>query len=206
MAKILSVKNFEKYQHYKNRLPPWIKLHLEILDDPSFLRLPDASKWHYVGLLLLASRHENAIPCDELYIKGRIGLTEKLDLTPRFIKDHLLASGKQSASTAQALCPQMLTQSRDRVETETEESGACDAPASASVVRITKGKRAIRDDDGMTDKHRAFALTLKLDPGPEWGKFKNYCLANDRRYANFEAAFRNWLARAAELRGERRVL
>lgn len=69
-----------------------------------------------------------------------------------------------------------------------------------------KGKRAIRDDDGPTEKHLAFAKSLGIDPGPEWGKFKNYCLAHDKRYANFEAAFRNWLARSDEMKGERRVL
>ena len=74
-------------------------------------------------------------------------------------------------------------------------------------IKISKrALRSITDEDTMTDKHRAFAVTLKIDPGPEWGKFKNYCLAHDSRYANFEAAFRNWLARAAEMKGERRVL
>ena len=27
------VKNWSKFQHYKNRNPPWIRLHVEILDD-----------------------------------------------------------------------------------------------------------------------------------------------------------------------------
>lgn len=69
-----------------------------------------------------------------------------------------------------------------------------------------RGKRAIRDDDAPTDKHRSFALSLGIDVGPEWGKFKNYCLAHDKRYANFEAAFRNWLANAQNMNGGKRVL
>ena len=81
-----------------------------------------------------------------------------------------------------------------------------DGIKSNSHAERSKGKRGIADTDAPTDKHREFAKTIGVDLGPEWGKFKNYCLANDRRYANFEAAFRNWLARAAEMKGERRVL
>jgi len=64
--------------------------------------------------------------------------------------------------------------------------------------------RPIADSDHPTEKHLNFARTLGIDPGPEWGKFKNYCLAHDKRYANFEAAFRNWLAKANEMKGARR--
>ncbi len=28
------IKNWDKFQHFKNRRPPWIKLHREILDQP----------------------------------------------------------------------------------------------------------------------------------------------------------------------------
>jgi DNA-binding SARP family transcriptional activator len=58
----------------------------------------------------------------------------------------------------------------------------------------TRKLRPIADTDTMTDKHRAFAEELGIDPAPEWAKFRNYCLAHDVRYANFHAAFRNWLA------------
>jgi len=64
-----------------------------------------------------------------------------------------------------------------------------------------RGKRAISDDDKPTDRHFALAMQLGVDLGPEWGKFKNYCKAHDKRYADFEAAFRNWIAKAAEMKG-----
>ena len=52
----------------------------------------------------------------------------------------------------------------------------------------------------VSDNHRAFAKTLGIDVGPEWGKFKNYCLAHGKRYINFEAAFRNWLANSTNMK------
>jgi hypothetical protein len=70
--------------------------------------------------------------------------------------------------------------------------------------RLYIHKRAISDEDKPTDKHFAFGKSLGVDVGPEWGKFKNYCLAHDKRYANFDAAFRNWLANAAQYTKEAR--
>jgi len=64
--------------------------------------------------------------------------------------------------------------------------------------RAGRGKRAIDDTDAPTEKCRNLATKWRLDVGHEWGKFKNYCLAHDARYANFESAFRNWLANAYE--------
>ena len=68
----------------------------------------------------------------------------------------------------------------------------------------SKGKRQINDTDGITEKHRALAKSLNIDIGPAWGAFKNYCLAHDKRYANFEAAFRNWLASPLNQHGGKR--
>lgn len=34
------IKNWNKFQHYKNRRPPWIRLYRDLLDDPEFEALP----------------------------------------------------------------------------------------------------------------------------------------------------------------------
>jgi hypothetical protein len=80
MTLTFSVKNFERFQHYKDRSPPWIKLYNELLDDYSFGLLPDASKLHLVAIWLLASRSNNRIPHDPGWIAKRISATEKVDL------------------------------------------------------------------------------------------------------------------------------
>lgn len=64
-----------------------------------------------------------------------------------------------------------------------------------------RGKRPISEEDKPTDKHFEFGRLIGVEVGPEWGKFKNYCLAHDKRYANYEAAFRNWLANAQQMKG-----
>jgi len=74
------VKNYEAFQHYKDRAPPWIKLYNELLDDYEFGQLPDASKMHLVAIWLLASRSENKIPYDAAWVSKRINATEPVNL------------------------------------------------------------------------------------------------------------------------------
>jgi hypothetical protein len=78
--KTFRVKNFERFQHYKDRSPPWIKLYNELLDDYDFGRLRDASKMHLIAIWLLASRSENKIPYDPEWIARRINATDAIDL------------------------------------------------------------------------------------------------------------------------------
>jgi hypothetical protein len=79
-AGYLSIKNFEEFQHYKDRAPPWIKLYNRLLDDYEFGRLPDASKAHLISLWLLASRMDNKIPNDPPWIASRINATGPVDI------------------------------------------------------------------------------------------------------------------------------
>jgi hypothetical protein len=74
------VKDFEKFQHYKDRAPPWIKLYNEILDSYQFAKLPDNSRFHLVAIMLLASRSGNKIPYDPVWVSGRINSTTIVDL------------------------------------------------------------------------------------------------------------------------------
>ena len=48
-------KNWESFQHYKDRSPTWIKLHKNLLDDMAFQRLPVGARALAPMLWLLAS-------------------------------------------------------------------------------------------------------------------------------------------------------
>ncbi len=81
----LKVKNWEEFQHYKDRSPPWIKLHRDLLRDYNFNCLQDASKLQLMLIWLLASQMDNKIPADaeyikqQLCIKGEVHLKELID-------------------------------------------------------------------------------------------------------------------------------
>lgn len=81
------VKNWEKFQHYKDRSPPWIKLYNSLLDDYEFTSLPDLSRWHLIAIWLLASRANNKIPYDSTWVGVAIKATSPVDL------DLLLSAG-----------------------------------------------------------------------------------------------------------------
>jgi hypothetical protein len=113
----LSIKNFAKHQHYKDRRPPWIKLHTEVLDDYSFMCLQDASKAHLMLLWVLASKMENKIPYDLGFINSKLGTTSPVDIEELILQGFisvgqddsvLLAARKQNAG------------SETETETETE--------------------------------------------------------------------------------------
>lgn len=117
-----SVKNFDRFQHYKDRAPPWIKIYNELLDDYEFGALPDASKMHLIAIWLLASRSENKIPFDPEWVARRINATEPVDLKALAAKgfivvDQELQGTEQCASTPLAKCL-----SREETEERREET------------------------------------------------------------------------------------
>ena len=84
------VKNFGEYQHYKERNPPWIKIHSKILRDYTLAEcLQDASKLHLIFIWVLSSQLDNKIPNNSAWVKQQIGATEDVDLD-LFIKHGFL--------------------------------------------------------------------------------------------------------------------
>ena len=80
MSKLISVKEWKKMQHYKERDPKWIKLYRDLLDDYQYGQLPDVAKGHLIGIFLLAAKLNNEIPDDSVWIAQRIGAKEEVDL------------------------------------------------------------------------------------------------------------------------------
>lgn len=140
MCEFFHVPNWQEHQHYKNRTPPWIKLHRSILHDYGFSCLQDASKAHLLLIWILASQTDNTIPLDAKFLKKNLGLDKEPDLQ-LFEDKGFIVRCKHSAS---ALCEGMLAKcppSRDRGEAETEErreetalSGKPDAGGNGSVL------------------------------------------------------------------------
>ena len=102
----LRVRKWETHQHYKDRRPSWIKLHIAVLQDYEFTRLPDATKAHLVSLWCLASRENGFVVDDAIWVATRIGATEPVDLELLISQGFLVrAKRKQCASTPGAKRP-----------------------------------------------------------------------------------------------------
>ena len=72
---VLTIKNWDAFQHYRKRNPPWIKLHRAILDDYEFCALPDSAKAHLMLLWLYASQNNGTIPHDSAFLERRLMIT-----------------------------------------------------------------------------------------------------------------------------------
>jgi len=101
----LKIENWGKYQHYKDRNPPWIKLYHSLLDDYEYACMQDDSKLLLISLFLLASRCENKIPADPQWIKNKCNIKGEVNLEPllsngflTIIKDDMQNDSKMIAS------------------------------------------------------------------------------------------------------------
>lgn len=100
-------KNWREFQHYKDRNPPWIRLHRKLLDDRDFQRLPLASRALAPMLWLLASESKDGAfdgSVEELAFRLRTsekeiaaGLKPLIDKGFFLVASGVLADGEQPA-------------------------------------------------------------------------------------------------------------
>ncbi|HTE46505.1 MAG TPA: hypothetical protein VK636_14735 [Gemmatimonadaceae bacterium] len=161
--KFLAVRNYDKFQHYRDRNPPWIKLYTALLDDYAFLQLPDRLQIQLVLIWLLASRHDNRIPYDELYVRaaikakqrvnipalldtGFIVVIEEQDASSVASKD---ASGLASTGASNLQASRAPARSREgEAETETETDSS--SPPAAAEIELAARFPASIDRDALT--------------------------------------------------------
>ena len=101
MTEYLQVANWDKYQHYRHRSPPWIKLHQELLASEDWVMLADASKLLMVVCMLVAAKFDGRVPNSPHYFKRVAYLDKMPDLTP-LIETGFLVKLQADASTVQA--------------------------------------------------------------------------------------------------------
>lgn len=127
----LTPKNWDNFQHYKHRSPPWIKLHKNLLDDMAFQRLPLASKALAPMLWLLASEsNDGVIHRTPEEIAFRLRMTEKEVLSA--IKPLIDNGFFIEDSNMLASCLQDATTEKSRVRVEKEKEKEIDTPSGVS--------------------------------------------------------------------------
>ena len=191
---IITPKNWLEFQHYKDRVPPWIKLHRSLLDDYEFHCLPVASRALAPMLWLLASEStEGKIDADPKRLAFRLRTSSKevedalksLISAGFFVVEHgaseLLAERKQDA------CLETET------ETETE-----------SAPRASKRATRVPDDWFPSPDGVEIAKSLGMDTSRtmrEVEVFRDYWRAKPGTGGtklDWDATWRNWIRRAAE--------
>jgi hypothetical protein len=143
----LRVKNWRQFQHYRDRNPPWIKLHFALLSSPDWVTLNDASRVLAIASMLIASRNDGLVPTDSAYLRRVAYLNSKPNFKPLIDCGFL-----ESASN----CLQLKAQADAIPETETE-----------TEERHTSGpSQKFQDDD--PPKVNGHSISLLLNDGSEY--------------------------------------
>jgi len=89
----LHIRGWKKFQHYKDRCPPWIKLHRTLLDNMDWNSLSDFAARLIVELWLLASESDGIIEMDCRTLAWRLRHDSKHEETILSAVEELINNG-----------------------------------------------------------------------------------------------------------------
>ena len=177
----MRIKNWKKFQHFRDRKPPWIKLYRDLLDDREWHNLePKASKM-LVMLWLLASENDGELPDHET-------IAFRLRLSVQQVKhDISRLSQWLEQGDIKTISPGYQD---DPLETETEREGE-------GISTLKKASR-LPEDWEPSDELIAFMSKERPDLNPSHTimKFCNYWQAKSGKDAtklDWNKTFQNWV-------------
>ena len=150
----MQVKNWQQFQHYKDRNPTWIKLHKSLLDDFDFQCLPVASKALAMMIWLLASENlDGSFDGNPAKLAFRFRMDEKevsKAIKPLIDKGFISDASNSLADCYQDAIPETETETeaekreskkRNLTVSDLVESG-CSESSATELLAIRKKKRA----------------------------------------------------------------
>lgn len=126
---VLHVKNWREFQHYNNRRPPWIKLHVALLENFEFQSLPLASRALAPMLWLLASETtDGTVPADPglLAFRLRWDSKELADGLTALIQHGFLIDASNALATCSQTPLYSVSKSKNKKEEDASKSLAFD--------------------------------------------------------------------------------
>lgn len=196
----MRVKNWERFQHFRDRRPPWIKLYRDLLDDIEWHELDADAVKVLVMIWLIAAETDGELPqMKELAFRLRItqkSLESSVSKLSHWLEQDDIRTISERYQGDAGVIP--LTRSREtEIETEIEEDGG-QAPASAQ--RKTSGppKRAHAIPEGFTpnEASREAAKRLGISWEAELPAFIDFHTAKGTVFRCWDAGFRTWLNNA----------
>jgi hypothetical protein len=185
---LLQPKNWAVFQHYKDRCPPWIKLHRDLLNDRAFMCLPLASKALAPLLWLLASETKDGKfdgSLDELVF--RLHITEKdydAGLKPLIDKGFFIIASGVLAESKQPAIPETEREGETETEVETKKRK-----------KVQRGSR-LPTDFVFPKEWADFCIQQRPDLNLQqtFDSFKDYWIAQpDGVKLDWMATWRNWV-------------
>lgn len=177
----MRIKNWSKFQHFKDRRPPWIKLYRDILDDLDWHELDARASKVLVMCWLIASEHDGNLP-DIKTLAFRLRMSEK-DTKDCIIKLSHWLDQDDIAVISQGY-------QSDLLETETEKEKR----------QISNRGTRLPQDFLLPDDWQAFCHQERpeLNARQVFEQFKDYWVAlpaGKGTKADWFATWRNWVRR-----------
>ena len=210
----ITIKDWDRFQHYKKRNPPWIRLYRSLMDNPEWRKLPDSAARLLVELWLLASELEpgGRVPHDPMLIAWKTGRAStdaskiNLDLVSLRANGFIAYTSDDASTDASKGTPQR-QRTEDRVESSSlrsedlwhvwiEELGGRAPHPTLTTQRKKKLEAFATEHLGCDDPLGRFRLVLKAVKASDHHM-------SERAYQMPESLFRNeerrdlWAQRAA---------
>ena len=187
---LLQPKNWAVFQHYKDRCPPWIKLHRDLLNDRVFMCLPLASKALAPLLWLLASESKDGTfdgSLDELVFRLHITPKDYQDgVKPLIDKGFFIVASGVLAECYQDAIPETEGETETKREAEKKQ-------------KSNRGSR-LPVDFVLPEEWIVFCQQERKDLNPQkvFEEFKDYWTAlpaGKGTKTDWIATWRNWVRR-----------
>lgn len=206
---IYRIKNWEKFQHFKDRRPPWVKLYRDVLDDMEWHELDPAASKVLVMLWLIASEDEGRLP-DSKKLAFRLRSSERDVIEAISQLSHWVEqvdiTGDITGETetiSERYQDDRLEERREERETE-EETEAKPKPSAPKRPR----KTTMPQDFGISDRVRKWAAEKghsNLEGHLE--SFRAKATAKGYEYVDWDSAFmeairENWAKLQPRVNGE----
>lgn len=189
----LVVRNWTKFQHYRDRTPPWIKLHYELLTSPDWVMIDDASKLLAVVCMLVASRNEGRVPNNPAYLQ-KVG---QLSQTPSF-KALIDCGFLEDVADASTPLADAIPRARSQ-EAETEAETETNKPTKAPRREKSGTSIAIILEDLAIIPYELRARAGQLPSiDDEWARFRNHHISLRSKHTRLDLCWDTWLRNAAK--------
>jgi hypothetical protein len=120
---IVTIKNWSRFQHYKARRPPWVKLHRSLLDDRAFAGLSDYASKLLILLWLIGSESDDGTikgDIEDIAFRVHRDGTDVSSALQELALRGFIDMGTDNASRVLAECLHVAPESCSETETETE--------------------------------------------------------------------------------------
>lgn len=174
------IRNWNKFQHFKDRRPPWVKLYRDILDDRAWHKLNPESAKTLVMLWLIASEADGWLPATE-DLAFRLRISEKsLENILLELSGGWLEQGDIDAISARYQDDAPETEGEREEETEGEEEQSPPTPPSP-------------DGDGGGDSE-----SQKREPGQDVREPAEYADAKPKRERKSAVSLKTFVENCAK--------